>query len=151
VARKAKDTSGAENGPEGETVAGYFRAFFKENPQLLWERSNEEPFNCWLRDHPGHNEVPQHVKTGLQNIKSALRQKSHKKKAKKQTQSNEPAQARPSQPAPQRTSARGLNALEDQIDECLTSAKNLDREGLREVIGLLREARDRVVCKIGEP
>jgi len=43
-----------------------------------------------------------------------------------------------------------LDALEEQIDECLTLAKNLDREGLANVIGLLRRARNEVVWKMGE-
>ena len=47
-------------------------------------------------------------------------------------------------------SVRGLDALEEQIDECLTLAKNLDREGLANVISLLRRARNEVVWKMGE-
>src|SRR4051794_27684702 len=60
---------------QAESVAGYFRKVFKEHPKLLKERSNEELYRRWLRDHPGHTEVPQSVKTGLQNIKSVLRNK----------------------------------------------------------------------------
>ena len=45
---------------------------------------------------------------------------------------------------------RGLESLEEQIDECMTLAKNLDREGLSSVINLLRRARNEVVWKIGE-
>ena len=49
-----------------------------------------------------------------------------------------------------RSGVRGLESLEEQIDECLTLAKNLDREGLSSVINLLRRARNEVVWKIGE-
>ena len=49
-----------------------------------------------------------------------------------------------------RKGVRGLESLEEQIDECLTLAKNLDREGLSSVINLLRRARNEVVWKVGE-
>src|SRR4051794_17568350 len=52
---------------KGESVAGYFRKVFEENPKLLKQRSNDELFRRWLEDHPGHEEVPQAVKVGLQN------------------------------------------------------------------------------------
>jgi hypothetical protein len=45
---------------------------------------------------------------------------------------------------------RGLPALEEQIDECLTLARGLDREGLADVIAILRRARNEVVWKMGE-
>jgi hypothetical protein len=45
---------------------------------------------------------------------------------------------------------KGLEALEEQIDECLTFAKRLDREGLQDVIVLLRRARNAVVWKAGQ-
>jgi len=159
VAKKAKDTleetqetNGApaaespnDGGAEGETIAGYFRRIFAEKPRLLRQRSNKEVFARWLKDHPGHDKVPANVKTGLQNIKSVL-----KKKGKAQTQSSEPKPAQASQPALRRTSVRGLDALEFQIDECLTLAKTLDRDGLQAVIGLLRQARNQVVLRLGE-
>jgi hypothetical protein len=42
----------------GETVSGYFRKIFAENPGLLDSRSNDELLQCWLKDHPGEPEVP---------------------------------------------------------------------------------------------
>lgn len=49
-----------------------------------------------------------------------------------------------------RKSLRHLRALEEQIDECPRAAKAADREGLAEVIDLLRRARNKVVWKLGE-
>ena len=49
-----------------------------------------------------------------------------------------------------RKAARGLERLEEQIDECLTLARTLDREGLSGVIVMLRRARNEVVWKMGE-
>jgi len=41
-----------------------------------------------------------------------------------------------------------LEQLEENIDECLTFAKNLDRTGLESVINNLRRARNEVVWKL---
>ena len=78
----------------------------------------------------------------------------------RQAQRNKPGKAtKESQPAEPTTAAsvaaprkrvRGFESLEEQIDECLTLAKNLDREGLSSVINLLRRARNEVVWKMGE-
>ena len=48
------------------------------------------------------------------------------------------------------TGARGLEALEIQIDDCLSYAKNLDRDGLADIIAWLRRARNTVVWKSGQ-
>ena len=44
--------------------------------------------------------------------------------------------------------ASKLEQLEENIDECLTFAKNLDRTGLESVIHNLRRARNEVVWKL---
>jgi len=44
----------------------------------------------------------------------------------------------------------GSISLEEQIDDCLALAKEMDREGLVSVIALLRRARNEVVWKMGE-
>jgi hypothetical protein len=147
VAKQAKPT----DEPQAESVAGYFRKVFRENPKLLKERSNDELYRRWLADHPGHEEVPAKVKTGLQNIKSVLRAKRGKKKAAKQG----PATAQPQAPAalspqaPRRLPVKGLQQLEEQIDEVLGLARGLDREGLQDVIAILRRARNAVVRRGG--
>src|SRR3954471_12397394 len=63
------------NGGKPETVSGYFRQVFQENPRLLRERSNQPLLDRWLADHPGETEVPKAVKQNLANIKSVLRSK----------------------------------------------------------------------------
>jgi hypothetical protein len=139
----AKTANSAANGAQGRggSVAGYFRKEFKRTPKLLQERSNEELFRRWLRDHPGHDEVPRNVRIGLQNVKNDLRGKLA------QQQEQGPAEG-PAQPA-RRAPARGLEQLEEHIDECLALAKGIDRETLHEVIELLRRARNAVVRKAG--
>jgi len=42
-----------------------------------------------------------------------------------------------------------LERLEEMIDECLTFARNLDREAMQEIISSLHRARNQVVWKLG--
>jgi hypothetical protein len=138
--------TGQDNGqPEGENISGYIRRVFKENPKWLETRSNDEILARWLKDHPGETEVPDRVKKNLSNVKSDLRNKLRKKAGKPKKES-QPAEST----AAPRSAVRGLETLEEQLDECLTLAKNLDREGLSSVINLLRRARNEVVWKMGE-
>jgi hypothetical protein len=137
---------------EQESVAGYFRKVFKENPKLLWGQSNQELLRRWLADHPGEKEVPDRVKWSLSNIKSVLRKKGRKRKAKAQpaqaiTTAASPAEA---MPTAAKKAVRSLEPLEEQIDDCLSLARHLDREGLDSVIKLLRRARNEVVWKLGQ-
>ena len=138
--------AGQENGqPGGENISGYIRRVFKENPKWIETRSNDEILARWLKDHPGETEVPERVKKNLSNVKSLLRQARRKKpgRPKKESQPAGPTAA-------PRSAVRGLETLEEQLDECLTLAKNLDWEGLSSVINLLRRARNEVVWKMGE-
>jgi hypothetical protein len=148
----AKKTNPSPNAAPGETVAGYFRQVFKENPAWLKERSNDKLLQKWLADHSGEKVVPESVKSSLSNIKSVLRSKKRKKVA-RVAQASQPA-ATPTVPqakvARVPTGGSKLEALELQIDECLISARHLDRDGLHDVIGLLRRARNAVVWKLGQ-
>jgi hypothetical protein len=136
---------------EAETTSGYFRRVFKENPKLLGSHSNADLFNRWLADHPDHTEVPQNVKGILFNLKSVLRKKRRKKQAApKTTHQAEQAIVVAAQPKPSRIALKGLEALEEHIDDALTLARSLDRESLDEVIQMLRRARNTVVWKLGE-
>ena len=149
MAKRTQTTNpatGQDNGQAGgENISGYIRRVFKENPKWIETRSNDEVLARWLKDHPGETEVPDRVKKNLSNVKSDLRNKLRKKagKPKKESQPAGPTAA-------PRSAVRGLETLEEQLDECLTLAKNLDREGLSSVINLLRRARNEVVWKMGE-
>jgi hypothetical protein len=132
----------------GETVSGYFRKIFEENPKLLKGRSNEDLLKRWLADHPGQKEVPEKIKNNLANVKSVLRKKQRKKGGR--PPQSEQTMAVVSEVAKPKVGTRGLEALEEQIDDCLGFAKQLDREGLEDVIGLLRRARNGVVWKSGQ-
>jgi hypothetical protein len=131
-----------------ESISGYFRKIFLENPKLLKQRSNDELLRLWLADHPGHTDVPQKIKNNLANIKSVMRKKLRKRGG-RPPKAEQPV-GFAGEVARTKVSPRGLEALEEQIDECLDAAKRLDREGLQEVIGLLRRARNSVVWLGGQ-
>ena len=157
MARPAKATRKAEtkgDGQAGESKTGYFRQLLKEKPRLLDGRSNHELIDRWRQDHPGE-EFSDSVRAALQNAKSAerhiRRKKGRKKKAKQAQPQETTALALASHPLPKPAkAAHKLEALEEQIDDCLSLAKHLDREGLGEVIRLLRHARNAVVWKMGQ-
>jgi hypothetical protein len=129
-----------------ETVSGYFRRIFRENPKLLRSGSNKETVERWLQDHPADKEMPQRAKYILSNVKSVLRKKGRRKKRMHDEQEREAG--RPVQAS--RPSRHGLEHLEEQIDELMTVARLLDRDGLANIIQLLRRARNEVVWKIGQ-
>jgi hypothetical protein len=141
---------------EGEPVAKYFRAVFKENPKWLKSRSNNDLLQRWLDDHPSETEVPNRIKNIMANTKSVLRKKLRKGPGKKKAKAQSADEAAIQQavaavvaPATS-TMSQGFELLEEQIDDCLTLAKNLDRDGLESVIYLLRRARNEVVWKLGQ-
>src|SRR5438128_11243131 len=71
---------GKQQARNEETVSGYFRRLFRENPKLLRSGSNKETVERWLQDHPTDKEMPQRAKYILSNVKSVLRKKGRRKK-----------------------------------------------------------------------
>jgi hypothetical protein len=145
--RKQRATAAPAPAEDGETTSGYFRKVFKEDPKLLKKGTNPELFRRWLQDHPGHKEVPENVKNILSNIKAVLRNKRKRRRA-----AEAPAQGTAvvaASTAATRPSGKGLERLEERIDECLAVARAVDVDGLAEVIDRLRNARNQVVCMAG--
>jgi len=136
---------------KGENISGYFRKLFEQNRAWLESRSNDDVLAQWLKDHPGEPKVPERVRQNLSNVKSVMRQKLRSKPGRK-TGSRPVASSTATAPITEtpRKTIRGLDTLEEQIDECLTLARSLDREGLANIIVLLRRARNEVVWKLGE-
>jgi hypothetical protein len=130
---------------KGESIQGYFRPIFQENPKLLKQRSNAALYERWLKDHPGEKEVPERVRQSLSNLKLVLRAK-HKRRGRLRKQALDAAI--PGAVKPPARKAMGLEHLELQIDEALVTARALDAEGLDEVIRMLRTARNRVIVKV---
>ena len=80
----------------------------------------------------------------MANIKSVLRKKGRKKPKAEQPVAGIGEVAKP------KVAPTGLEPLEEQIDDCLSFAKRLDRDGLADVIGLLRPERNGVVWMTGQ-
>ena len=147
MAKKSKSAAQTPSN-NGESIAGYFRKVFAETPKLLKTRSNAKLLERWLADHPGEKKVPDSVKTSLSNIKSVLRSKKRKRRTAKATAAE--IAASPVAVAVKKPKTTILETLEEQIDDCLTAARNLDKDGLEEGIRLRRKARNAVVWQIGQ-
>jgi hypothetical protein len=148
-------TAGATAQAEPETLTGYFRRVFAAKPKLLRTRSNQEVLRRWQEDHPGQA-VTEQIKAAMANAKSALRQKRKKRRGHKAAEAGQPTAAEQAAaplsiagPTTAHTT-RVSRALEEQIDQCLDAAKELDRQGLETVIKVLLRARREVVWKMGQ-
>jgi hypothetical protein len=139
------------------SIAGYFRGVFNDRPEWLWEKSNDAILARYREEHgmgPNATVEPK-IKANLANLKSVLRKQARKKKRGRPPKARAVevvaiAAAAPATPAARRVVSGRLEALEEMIDDCLTVAKNQDRDGLRDVIQMLRRARNTVVWKLGE-
>jgi hypothetical protein len=137
------------------SVSGYFRTVFAQRPDWLGEKSNDAILARYRDDHniaPG-GEIDKKIKQNLANLKSSLRKQIREKKLGRPSKDAAGTVAVAFMAAPvavKKTPVSKLDALEESIDDCLTAAKSLDREGLHDVIVLLRKARNAVVWKIGQ-
>src|SRR5262245_54247319 len=127
----------------GGSVSGYFKALFKENPSLVTSTSNDDIFARWLKDHPGEKEVPDRVKGILFNVKSKLRKKLGAKRGRPRKEEQPTVEGQTAEIAPtRRVPPRGLESLEERIDDCLTLARSIPA----------RAASDTLTgVKVGEP
>jgi hypothetical protein len=121
----------------GASISSYFRELFTAHPQLLAEKSNDAIVDRYRKDHglAEDIELEATVKNNMANMKSVMRKKLRNGSDRFRAGSK---------------AAHPLEALEELIDECLTLAKTIDRDGLESVITLLRRARNEVVWKLGQ-
>src|SRR5262249_4684434 len=135
----------------GESVASYFRRIYQEHPSLLQATTYDQVLQRWLEDHPSRTAVPQRIKDILYNVKGTMLRKGGRKPGRSRTAlQSAGATASPKRVVSGTAARRDLEQLEEQIDECLTLGKRLDREGLNDVLVLLRRARNEVVYKLGQ-
>jgi len=134
----------------GESIRSYFRKVFNENPKWIHEKSNNLIVARYRADHGlgADAAVEKRILSNLANLKSDLRKKARQGKS-------GPRGPRAKIDQPEEVAAnspeRILEALEVQIDDCLSAAKAIDRHGLERVIDHLRTARNLVVWKLGKP
>jgi hypothetical protein len=142
--KKRSNGNGAAGNSSGEatTLSGYWEPLLRAHPEW-WKgkkkRSNTKAVEQWQADHPGEKFSPQ-WRQALQNVKSRLR---HEKGSRKKAAAEGAAAPAAARPAPRHP--RSLVALEEQIDDCLMSAKALGRDAVGQVIDLLREARNKII------
>jgi hypothetical protein len=130
----------------GESQSGYFRRIFQEHPEWLFEKSNDAVLARYRADHsvPDGQELPRNVRNNLANLKSVLRKKEREFGGKHGRPAGAVKTGGP-------MDGKRLEALEEQIDECLSMAKSIDRQLLESVIKHLRNARNNVVWLTGQP
>ncbi|HXG10613.1 MAG TPA: hypothetical protein VNK04_12700 [Gemmataceae bacterium] len=126
---------------KGESLGGYFRKVFAEHPEWLDMKSNELIKARFEQDHPGQEFTPK-IRANMANIKSILRKKMQKGGARV---------GRPKAAAAVNSGGQGLEGLELAIDNCLSTARELDPVGLADVINYLRRARNALVWHMGQP
>lgn len=126
-----------------ESIGGFFRQIFQQRPELLRSKNNLEIMGLWDAAHPGQSPANRkRVMQNMANVKSVMRKRLRKRGPKALTAGR---------PFPGKNGARlTLDLLEEHIDDSLSMAKRLDRDGLDSVIKLLRRARNEVVLKAGQ-
>jgi hypothetical protein len=127
----------------------YFRKVFEEHPEWLREKSNDQVLARYREDHGLGDDDPItfQIRSRLANLKSVLRKKYKIGRKKKRAPQPEVSEIVLS---PAEIFQAEMERLEEQIDDCLTFAKNLDRKKLASVIHHLRRARNQVVWMGGE-
>ena len=122
------------------SVSSFFRQIYKQQPELLESSSNEEVYN--LFSEMTKRKITDRDKAILSNLKSLER-----KKAKHGTKGSRKAMKAQNHAVKTAVGRGGshLDRLEESIDDCMSAAKVLDREGLLTVIDHLRKARNEVV------
>lgn len=134
----------AKRSKKGESISGFFRQVFQENPEWLGVKSNDAVLAKYREAHgmAADADVGQKVKQNLANLKSLLR--------KQEREAGQPVKVVKAKKPALGDMIASLEALEEAIEECRTQAKNLDREGLTMAINHLRQARNEVVWKLGQ-
>jgi hypothetical protein len=124
----------------GESLGGYFRRVFTENPDWLKVKSNDLVKERYEADHLGE-EFTSRIRANMSNIKSIMRKQMRKRGPKPGTRMKTAVA----------TGGHDLEGLELAIDSCLSTAREIDPVGLEAVINSLRRARNQLVWKMGEP
>jgi hypothetical protein len=128
------------------SLAAMFKRYFTEHPEWLQEEGgNAKAIELFEKENPGHVVGPQ-VRQAMYNVKSAMKKgpagaakRNAKKRAARDMVVAARVNSRPRAP---------LNALEEQIDDCMILAKQIDRERLGRVLDHLHRARNAVVVML---
>lgn len=134
---------GSSRSADANSPSAYFRKLLGDKPSFVKGRSNKKIYARWLKDHPGHTEVPKNVMQILSNIKSQMRKgrSSRGRKTRDRAAANGTPVARSSRP-----SARNLEHLEMLLDECIMLAA---KDEMESVVHQLRRVRREVIIQMG--
>jgi hypothetical protein len=135
-----------------ESVSGYFRRLFADNPNWLQSGYNNEIRAQWHKDHPGQ-EWTQKIQQSMSNVKSILRKRAGIGRHKRRRRGGVGEVSESVVTRPRGMTAAALERLEGMIDQCLSMARQQNGEGdtLDGVIKNLRAARNGVVWQLGQP
>lgn len=130
---------------KGPSLSSWFRQYYKDKPAALHAKTNDDVVSDWEAAHPGQPFTPRH-RQAMANVKSTLKNPTGTGgKRKKRKEAVEPVRV-----GGRNASESALAKLELAIDHCLSSARDLDPEGLDKAIKHLRFARNEIVWKQGE-
>jgi len=131
----------AKQKTEQPSKSSYWRTLFNQNPRLVRIRSNSALREQWEKDHPGQR-FDESWSQSLSNVKSMLRHK-HKKGGRPKAATNEHVGG----PTAAEIRQAEMEKLENAVDQCLWSARQLDAPGLDRAIKHLHAARNEIVWK----
>jgi hypothetical protein len=136
----------------GESISGYFRQLFRNNPDLLDHGKNDVILDQWKADHPGQA-VTDSVKNNMSNVKSNVRKEFGKVKRRRRKGKRGTAGANGGAPAAPkvRTPIAHLERLEGAIDSCLSVARSQPNPNLEGAIKHLLTARRMITWEMGQP
>jgi hypothetical protein len=134
------------------SIQGWFRQYFRDHPEAVGPRSNEEVVRQWKAAHPGQ-EFDKRVQGAMSNVKSDERKRLGNGRRKKKKAAAAASNAVAQKPARTGIGGGSLEHLELAIDRCLETARALESrdEDMIDVAKHLRAARNRVVWILGKP
>jgi hypothetical protein len=130
----------------GESIASWFREYYRANPRAIKIKSNEAVLASWEAAHPGQ-EVTKQIKQSMANVKSDMKKK---RRRRRKAVAQEGGAVAVTSPRTSRVNTASLERLELAIDRCLDMARGLENPKLEKVIKNLRFARNDVVLISGE-
>jgi hypothetical protein len=127
-----------------KSLAAVFKQYYAEHPEWLEGDGNAKAVAQFEQDHPGRKANSQ-VRQAMYNVKSALKkgETGASTMPQKKTASRDIA-------AVHRTTRANepLSLLEEQIDDCMSLAKLIGKERMRNVLVSLHRARNEVVVML---
>jgi hypothetical protein len=139
---------------KGESLSGWFRQYWRDHPDAVRSKSNDEVVGAWKSAHPGRN-FSDRERQAMANTKSSVKKElGIRGRRRRRRKAGAVAEAPGKGPRGPRANAAGstLEQLEVAIDRCLSAARgHEDRdEEMHKVVRHLRFARNELVWILGK-